>query len=89
MARNYRPATSRSYKSSTSRAYRPATSRTYKHSSGKKGKSWANKISEFLLGTNKFVRDINALQKGSIADRIGRRIAGKGAGSFIGKIFGR
>lgn len=46
-------------------------------------KSTANEISEFLLSTNKMVRDINALNKGAIFDRILRRVAGKKAGSGI------
>lgn len=78
------------YVKSKPRKYKHSTpARKYKHTSGRKGKSWANKISGFLLDTNKFVRDINALQKGSIGDRVLRRVLGKGAGQGIGKITGK
>lgn len=56
-----------------------------KRSSGRK-KSTANELSSFLLGTNKIVRDINAVQKGTLFDRITRRVAGKFSSHGIGKI---
>jgi hypothetical protein len=46
----------------------------------------ANAISGFLLGANKAVRDINALNKGSIVDRVVRRGAGKAAGRGLGSL---
>lgn len=59
----------------------------------KNAKSTINKISGFLLGTNKLLRDINAVNKGTdaIVDRVVRRAAGKyasrGLGSDIFKLF--
>ena len=59
----------------------------------KNAKSTVNKVSGFLLGANKILRDYNALQKGgtAIADRIVRRatgkVASKGLGSDIFKLF--
>lgn len=49
-------------------------------------KSTANEISSFLLATNKLVRDVNAVSKGTIFDRVLRRVAGKQAGKGIGGI---
>ena len=43
----------------------------------KNAKSTANKLSTFLLATNKIVRDYNAINTGKIAPRIERRIKGK------------
>jgi hypothetical protein len=59
----------------------------------KNAKSSLNKLSGFLLATNKVVRDINAVKKGKIGDRIVRRTTGKaaskGLGSDIFKFFGK
>ena len=57
----------------------------------KNAKSTANKLSELLLGANKLVRDVNAVQKGNIAGRLERRLLGreasKGLGSELLKFF--
>ena len=53
----------------------------------KNAKSTANTISEFLLGANKIVRDLNALEKGHVVSRIERRITGKTAGKALGSSF--
>ena len=45
--------------------------------SRKNAKSTINKMSGFLLGANKVLRDVNAVHKGTIADRIVRRMTGK------------
>lgn len=57
----------------------------------KNAKSTINKMSGFLLATNKILRDINAVNKGTIGDRVLRRytgkVASKGLGSDILKLF--
>ena len=35
----------------------------------------------------KLLGDLNAIQKGKVGRRIGRRIAGKGTGRFLGWLF--
>jgi len=76
------------------RSRRPSRTTPRKPYGGRKrknAKSSLNKVSGFLLGANKVVRDINAVQKGTIGDRIVRRATGKlasqGLGSDILKIF--
>jgi hypothetical protein len=61
------------------------TTRTSGHR--KNAKSGANKVSAFLLGTNKIVRDINALNTGNVAGRLERRITGKLASKGLGSDF--
>ena len=46
-----------------------------------------NKLSSNLRKTEKFVRDVNAIQKGTIGKRIVRRAAGKATGKILGKLF--
>jgi hypothetical protein len=53
----------------------------------KNAKSSLNKLSGFLLATNKIVRDINAVKKGTIADRVVRRTTGKVASKGLGSDF--
>lgn len=81
-----KPTTNRTRRGSTTqRAKSPSFKR-----GARKGPSIANKISGFLLGANKAVRDINALNKGTIVDRVVRRatgkVASKGLGSDIFKL---
>lgn len=53
----------------------------------KNAKSSLNKLSGFLLATNKVVRDVNALHKGTVGDRIVRRTTGKLASKGLGADF--
>lgn len=57
----------------------------------RKGKSKINQMSGFLLAANKILRDVNAVQKGTVVDRVVRRqtgkIASKGLGSDLFKFF--
>lgn len=57
----------------------------------KNAKSTINKMSGFLLGANKVLRDINAVNKGTVGDRLVRRatgkVASKGLGADILKLF--
>ena len=53
----------------------------------KNAKSSLNKLSGFLLATNKIVRDVNAVKKGKIGDRIVRRTTGKMASKGLGADF--
>lgn len=46
-----------------------------------------NKIRSILYGTAKILGDINAVKKGKIGKRIIRRVAGKGTGKLLGKLF--
>jgi hypothetical protein len=46
-----------------------------------------NKIRSILYFIARLLGDINAVQKGKIEQRIGRRILGKIFGRLIGKIF--
>lgn len=73
----------KAYKSKT--APQPYRSKSYK-GKRKNAKSTINKLSSFLLGTNKVLRDANALQKGTIVDRVVRRVGGKIAGKGLGKL---
>lgn len=52
----------------------------------KNAKSELNKISDFLLSTNKIVRDVNAINKGKIVDRLVRRATGKQASKGLGAL---
>lgn len=73
------------YKSKTSA--NPYRSKSRGGAGGRKNaKSTINKLSSLLLGTNKMLRDVNALQKGTIADRVIRRVGGKVAGLGLGKL---
>ena len=53
----------------------------------KNAKSTINKMSGVLLGLNKILRDLNALNKGTIWDRLIRRVAGKYASMGLGSEF--
>lgn len=46
-----------------------------------------NKVRGVLYGTAKVLGDVNAVQKGKISQRIGRRIAGKYASKIMNNIF--
>lgn len=78
------------YKSKTARKpYVSKTKRTkYKSKSygGERSnaKSFINKMRDLLLGANKVLGDINAVHKGTITDRIIRRVGGKAAGKGLG-----
>ena len=50
----------------------------------KNAKSSINQMSGFLLGANKILRDINAVHKGTIGDRLVRRATGKMASKGLG-----
>lgn len=82
--------TVRRRKPTTTRAKRGPTTQRSKPTSFKrgarKGPSLANKLSGFLLGANKVVRDINAANKGTIGDRVVRRVGGKAAGRGLGSL---
>lgn len=46
-----------------------------------------NLIRSILYGLAKFLGDVNAVKKGKVKKRIGRRVAGKATGRFLGKWF--
>ena len=46
-----------------------------------------NKIRSLLYGSAKILGDINAVKKGKIGERFGRRIVGKVTGRLMGKLF--
>ena len=49
-----------------------------------------NKFRRFLYTLSKYLGDAQAVtskRKGSISRRVGRRIAGKGTGRLLGKLF--
>lgn len=46
-----------------------------------------NKFRGFLYTLGKILGDINAVNKGTVGKRIGRRIVGRAAGKGIGKLF--
>ena len=46
-----------------------------------------NKTRSFLYALAKLLGDINAIKKGRVGSRIGRRLAGKATGRGIGKLF--
>ena len=52
----------------------------------KNAKSGINSLRELLLGANKVLGDVNALNKGTVVDRVVRRIGGKIAGSGLGNL---
>jgi hypothetical protein len=41
----------------------------------------------FLYALAKFLGDINAIKKGTVGKRVGRRIVGKATGRMLGKLF--
>lgn len=49
--------------------------------------SGINKIRSILYKLAKFLGDVNAVQKGKVTKRIGRRVSGKITGRFLGKLF--
>lgn len=46
-----------------------------------------NTFRSFLYALAKILGDVNAIARGKILRRIGRRLAGKGTGRLLGKIF--
>ncbi|MFB4167063.1 hypothetical protein [Virgibacillus sp. JSM 102003] len=46
-----------------------------------------NNIRKLLYGLAKILGDVNAVKKGKAGKRVGRRIAGKGTGKMLGKLF--
>ena len=46
-----------------------------------------NKTRGFLYWLARILGDVNAVKKGKVGRRIGRRIAGKGAGRILRKLF--
>lgn len=48
-----------------------------------------NKIRSVLYLVARLLGDVNAVQKGKIMQRVGRRVAGKFTGRFLGGIFRR
>lgn len=46
-----------------------------------------NKFRGFLYTLAKVLGDVNAVKKGTVGKRIGRRIVGRAAGKGIGKLF--
>lgn len=53
----------------------------------KNAKSSINKMSDFLYSANKTLRDINAVEKGKIVDRVERRVLGKIASQGLSSDF--
>ena len=50
-------------------------------------RSSINATRSILYTIAKLLGDLNAIQKGRVGRRIGRRIAGKGTGRFLGWLF--
>jgi len=46
-----------------------------------------NKVRSVLYALAKLLVDVNAIQKGKIATRVGRRLAGKITGRLLGRLF--
>lgn len=46
-----------------------------------------NKFRSFLYTLAKILGDVNAVNKGTVGKRIGRRIVGRAAGKGIGRLF--
>ena len=46
-----------------------------------------NKVRSFLYSLAKLLGDVNAVKKGKVGKRIGRRVVGKEAGKTIWKLF--
>jgi len=46
-----------------------------------------NKIRKILYKVSKILGDVNAVKKGTVGKRIGRRAAGKGTGKILRKLF--
>lgn len=44
-------------------------------------------IRSLLYGTARFLGDVNAVKRGKVPERIGRRIVGKATGRLIGGLF--
>jgi uncharacterized protein Yka (UPF0111/DUF47 family) len=71
---------------------RPSKPKTFARTKQRKNaKSGINKLSDVLYSANKLLRDVNALEKGKVIDRIERRVLGKlaskGLSSNLLKIF--
>lgn len=45
------------------------------------------KLRSLLYGTAKVLGDVQAVRKGTVGKRIARRIAGRGTGRMLGKLF--
>ena len=46
-----------------------------------------NKTRTFLYWLARLLGDVNAVKRGKVAKRVGRRLAGKGAGKVLRKLF--
>jgi len=46
-----------------------------------------NKTRGFLYQLNKLLGDVNAVKRGTVGKRVGRRLAGKATGRGLGKLF--
>lgn len=46
-----------------------------------------NKTSSFLYKAASLLRDVNAVQKGTIGKRVARKAAGKATSKMLGKLF--
>ncbi|WP_169792870.1 hypothetical protein [Lentibacillus amyloliquefaciens] len=46
-----------------------------------------NNIRKVLYTVSKILGDVNAVKKGKVGKRIGRRVAGKGTGKMLQKLF--
>lgn len=53
----------------------------------KNAKSSISKISDVLYSVNKTLRDVNAIEKGKVVDRLERRVLGKAASRGLGSDF--
>lgn len=46
-----------------------------------------NNIRKVLYAISRILGDVNAVKKGKVGKRIGRRVAGKGTGKMMRKLF--
>jgi len=46
-----------------------------------------NKVRSLLYALARLLGDVNAIEKGKVGTRIGRRLAGKLTGGLLGKLF--
>ena len=81
--RRRKPTTQRAKRGATTQRSKP---QSFKRGGRQRGPSLANKLSGFLLGTNKIIRDLNAANKGTLGDRVVRRVGGKAAGRGLGSL---
>ena len=68
---------------------RPSTSFSFKPTERKNAKTEISKLSDFTYKLNKTLRDINAVQKGKIGERVLRRIMGNLSARGMGSVFDR